>query len=118
MGAPHPCQLLAARQRGQCRSPQERGAQCRCEQWGQAKRLAPSAGVPQAARWDFRGFVLSDYGATHSVHALLSGQDQEYPGTGFGGLIPSFWATGLKPLVDPSSTRPRAMTRSTPARWR
>src|SRR5260370_22774002 len=44
------CQLLAARQRGQCRSPQERGAQCRCRQCGQAKRLAPSADVPQAAR--------------------------------------------------------------------
>src|SRR6201981_1959094 len=44
------CQLLAARQRGQCRSPQERGAQCRWGQWGQAKRLAPSSGVLQAAR--------------------------------------------------------------------
>ena len=48
--------------------------------------------------------MLSDYGATHSVHALLSGQDQEYPGTGFGGLIPSYFATQLKPLVDPTST--------------
>jgi beta-glucosidase len=55
-------------------------------------------------QWDFRGFVLSDYGATHSVHALLSGQDQEYPGTGLGGLITSYFATQLKPLVDPTST--------------
>jgi beta-glucosidase len=55
-------------------------------------------------QWDFRGFVLSDYGATHSVHALLSGQDQEYPGTGLGGLIPSYFTTELKPLVDPTST--------------
>ena len=43
------CQLLAARQRGQCRLPQERGAQCRYRQCGQWKRLAPNAGVPQAA---------------------------------------------------------------------
>jgi beta-glucosidase len=55
-------------------------------------------------QWDFRGFVLSDYGATHSVHAFLSGQDQEYPGTGFGGLIPSYFASQLGPLVDPTST--------------
>ena len=55
-------------------------------------------------QWDFRGFVLSDYGATHSVHALLSGQDQEYPGTGLGGFITSYFATQLKPLVDPTST--------------
>jgi beta-glucosidase len=48
--------------------------------------------------------VLSDYGATHSVHAFLSGQDQEYPGSGFGGLIPSFYIPGLPPLVDPTST--------------
>src|SRR5258707_552710 len=55
-------------------------------------------------QWDFRGFVLSDYGATHSVHALLSGQDQEDPGTGFGGLIPSYYVTQLPPLFDPAST--------------
>jgi beta-glucosidase len=55
-------------------------------------------------QWDFRGFVLSDYGATHSVHALLSGQDQEYPGTGLGGLITSYYTTDLPPLVDPAST--------------
>src|SRR5689334_14572180 len=55
-------------------------------------------------QWGFRGFVLSDYGATHSVHALLSGQDQDYPGTGLGGLIPSYYATELKPLVDPALT--------------
>jgi len=31
--------------------------------------------------WDFKGFVLSDWGGTHStVHAALSGLDQEQPG--------------------------------------
>ena len=55
-------------------------------------------------QWDFRGFVLSDYGATHSVHSLLSGQDQEYPGSGLGGLIPSYYIPDLPPLVDPTST--------------
>jgi beta-glucosidase len=54
-------------------------------------------------QWQFRGFVLSDYGAVHSVHSILSGLDQEYPGTGLGGLIPSYFATQLKPLVDPTS---------------
>jgi beta-glucosidase len=28
--------------------------------------------------WHFGGFVLSDYGATHSVHSLISGLDQEF----------------------------------------
>jgi beta-glucosidase len=55
-------------------------------------------------QWDFTGFALSDYGATHSVHALLSGLDQEYPGKGLGGLIPSYFPTQLKALVDPTST--------------
>lgn len=55
-------------------------------------------------QWDFRGFVESDYGANHSVHSLLSGLDQEFPGTGLNRFIPSYWATGLKPLVDPAST--------------
>jgi beta-glucosidase len=76
---------------------------CRSEIFGRRHRSL----LPQAilrGQWDFRGFVLSDYGATHSVHALLSGQDQEYPGTGLGGLIPSYFTTELKPLVDPTST--------------
>jgi beta-glucosidase len=55
-------------------------------------------------QWDFRGFVLSDYGATHSVHSLLSGLDQEYPGTDFFGLFPPPYYPTLKPLVDPTSS--------------
>lgn len=36
--------------------------------------------------WDFKGFVLSDWGGTHStVHAALNGLDQEQPGSGFFG---------------------------------
>jgi beta-glucosidase len=32
--------------------------------------------------WDFQGFVLSDWGGTHSsVHAFMSGLDQEEPGS-------------------------------------
>jgi beta-glucosidase len=53
-------------------------------------------------QWGFVGFVLSDYGATHSVHALLSGLDQEYPADS--PFLPNHFATQLKPLVDPSST--------------
>lgn len=47
-------------------------------------------------QWSFPGFVVSDYGAVHSVHALLSGIDQEYATTDF--------ATDLPALVDPSSS--------------
>jgi beta-glucosidase len=47
-------------------------------------------------QWEFTGFVLSDYGAVHSVHALLSGLDMEYATT--------YFQTQLKPLVDPTST--------------
>jgi beta-glucosidase len=36
--------------------------------------------------WDFKGFVLSDWGGTHStVHAALSGLDQEEPGSQYFG---------------------------------
>jgi beta-glucosidase len=47
-------------------------------------------------QWSFSGFVLSDYGAVHSVHALLSGLDQEYATT--------YFATDLPALVDPKSS--------------
>jgi len=53
-------------------------------------------------QWGFVGFVLSDYGATHSAHALLSGLDQDYPANGT--FLPNYFATQLKALVDPSST--------------
>jgi len=36
--------------------------------------------------WDFKGFVLSDWGGTHStVHAALAGLDQEEPGSQYFG---------------------------------
>lgn len=36
--------------------------------------------------WQFKGFVLSDWGGTHSaVHAFLSGLDQEQPGSRYFG---------------------------------
>src|SRR5260370_36418107 len=43
------CQLLAARQRGQCRLPQERGAQWRWWQGGERKKMAAHTRGPQAA---------------------------------------------------------------------
>jgi beta-glucosidase len=46
-------------------------------------------------QWKFTGFVLSDYGAVHSVHALLSGLQMEYATT--------YFATQLPALVDPTS---------------
>jgi beta-glucosidase len=46
-------------------------------------------------QWDFRGFVLSDYGGTHSL-SILQGLDTEFPGQNF------FGAT-LRNLADPAS---------------
>lgn len=46
-------------------------------------------------QWEFPGFVISDYGAVHSVHALLSGLDMEYATRNF--------ATQLPALVTPGS---------------
>ena len=54
-------------------------------------------------QWDFRGFVLSDYGGTHSTDSLLAGLDQEYPNAA-GGFSGNYFSPDvLKPLVDPSS---------------
>jgi beta-glucosidase len=46
-------------------------------------------------QWSFKGFVLSDYGGTHSL-SILQGLDTEFPGQNF------FGAT-LKNLADPAS---------------
>ena len=46
-------------------------------------------------QWSFRGFVLSDYGGTHSL-SILQGLDTEFPGQNF------FGAT-LRNLADPAS---------------
>jgi beta-glucosidase len=45
--------------------------------------------------WDFRGFVLSDYGATHSV-SILQGLDTSFPNA-------NFFGAPLKALADPTS---------------
>jgi len=56
-------------------------------------------------QWEFPGFTLSDYFATRSVHAILSGLDQEYPGYVQPGLgFPIFFSTVLPTLVNPSSS--------------
>jgi len=54
-------------------------------------------------QWGFKGFVLSDYGATHSTESLLAGLDQQYPNAdpGFSGTW--FSPEALKPHVDPAS---------------
>jgi beta-glucosidase len=57
-------------------------------------------------QWHFHGFVLSDYGAVHSVHSILSGLDQEFPGFNEspGGVpfVTAYFVSQLKPLVDPT----------------
>jgi len=45
--------------------------------------------------WDFRGFVLSDYGATHSI-SILQGLDTSFPNA-------NFFGDPLKALADPRS---------------
>ena len=54
-------------------------------------------------QWGFKGFILSDYGATHSTESLLAGLDQQYPNAdpGFSGTW--FSPEALKPHVDPAS---------------
>jgi beta-glucosidase len=47
------------------------------------------------AQWDFRGFVLSDYGATHSV-SIQQGLDTSFPNA-------NFFGAPLKALTDPTS---------------
>ncbi|MDP9294843.1 MAG: hypothetical protein M3O90_10545, partial [Actinomycetota bacterium] len=46
-------------------------------------------------QWSFKGFVLSDYGGTHSL-SILQGMDTEFPGQNF------FGAT-LRNVTDPAS---------------
>jgi beta-glucosidase len=55
-------------------------------------------------QWGFKGFVLSDYGATHST-SILEGLDQSYPGPAplFPPFDPGYFGPLLKPLVDPTS---------------
>jgi beta-glucosidase len=56
-------------------------------------------------QWGFPGFILSDYFATRSVHAILSGLDQEYPGYYEPALgFPIFFSTDLPALCNPSSS--------------
>jgi beta-glucosidase len=65
---------------------------------------APLLNTILRQQWGFKGFVLSDYGATHST-SILQGLDQSYPGPTplFPPFDPGYLDSLLKPLVDPSS---------------
>ena len=58
-------------------------------------------------QWRFKGFVLSDYGATHATDEIISGLDQQYMNArppvlpNFGG---TYFGAGLRPYVDPASS--------------
>jgi beta-glucosidase len=54
-------------------------------------------------QWGFEGFVLSDYGATHSL-SILQGLDTSFPG-GLGPDGSPFFTTDLRALTDPASPR-------------
>lgn len=53
------------------------------------------------SQWGFKGFVLSDYGATHSLSSL-AGLDTSYP-SGLGADGSPFFTTDLRDLADPTS---------------
>lgn len=55
-------------------------------------------------QWGFRGFVLSDYGATHST-SIVQGLDQDFPGPvqGVPNFDPGYLDSLLKPLADRTS---------------
>ena len=48
----------------------------------------------------FQGFVTSDWGANHATSFINDGLDMEMPGTGFGGLLPTYFsAANLKAAI-------------------
>lgn len=52
----------------------------------------------------FKGFVTSDWGATHATTYLNAGLDMEMPGGGLGGLIPQYFTkTALTAAIDSGS---------------
>jgi beta-glucosidase len=40
----------------------------------------------------FKGFTTSDWGANHSTASINAGLDMEMPGTGFGGVLPTYFS--------------------------
>ena len=55
-------------------------------------------------QWAFRGFVLSDYGGTHSL-SILQGLDTEFPGQNFFGATLRNLADPASPAYDPQLRR-------------
>ena len=48
----------------------------------------------------FKGFVTSDWGANHDTSFINDGLDMEMPGTGFGGVLPTYFsASALKAAI-------------------
>jgi beta-glucosidase len=48
----------------------------------------------------FRGFVTSDWGANHATSFINDGLDMEMPGSGFGGVLPTYFsASALKAAI-------------------
>ncbi|WP_431873256.1 glycoside hydrolase family 3 C-terminal domain-containing protein [Amycolatopsis sacchari] len=56
--------------------------------------------------WGFRGFVMSDWGATHSMEAILAGLDMEMPGgTYFAALVTAVREGRIPESVVDTATR-------------
>jgi beta-glucosidase len=50
--------------------------------------------------WKFDGWVMTDWGASHStVASALAGLDQEQPGAAFGGFLGNFYGPALREAV-------------------
>jgi beta-glucosidase len=51
-------------------------------------------------QWNFDGWVMTDWGASHStVASALAGLDQEQPGAGAGGFLGNFYGPALRTAV-------------------
>jgi beta-glucosidase len=59
----------------------------------------------------FKGFVTSDWGATHATTYLNAGLDMEMPGSGFGGLLPQYFSkAALKAAIANGSIQESRVT--------
>ena len=69
----------------------------------------------------FKGFVTSDWGANKATNFINDGLDMEMPGTGFGGILPTYFsAADLKAAITAArSAWPRSTRRSATScpRW-
>ncbi|MEV0400389.1 glycoside hydrolase family 3 C-terminal domain-containing protein [Actinoallomurus sp. NPDC050550] len=66
-------------------------------------------------QWGFRGWVMSDWGATHSAEAITKGLDQEMPGDAYGPIFTAYFKEPLRTALQdgkiPTSALDEAVAR-------